>query len=1255
MSQQPPSPETILAAALEIEGVAERLAYVVRASAGHAALRQEVESLLAAHEQAGGFMNPQTLTVPAPVGPVEKPGDRIDRYKLLEQIGEGGFGVVWMAEQEEPVRRRVALKIIKLGMDTKEVVARFEAERQALAMMDHPNIATVFDGGATDIGRPYFVMELVKGVPITEYCDANQLSTRERLELFMQVCHAVQHAHQKGVIHRDLKPSNILVTVMDDRPVPKVIDFGIAKATQARLTEKTIFTRFQQWIGTPAYMSPEQAGLGSLDVDTRSDIYSLGVLLYELLTGRTPFDTQKLLAAGYDAVMRTIREEEPPKPSTRLSTLNKAELSTVAAKRSAEPATLNRLVHGDLDWIVMKALEKDRKRRYATPNDMVRDMELHLRNEPVSAVAPSALYSLQKLLRRHKAGLATATALVLILVLGAAASLWQALRANREASEATHQRNVANKEATRANSLLQETERSRVELESALYRSQVGLACEAWEKADVGEALKLLESCPARLRGWEWNYLRRLCKTELLSFDARTTDSGDQDPQNSDTLDGQLVFSRDGRRLCVANEVWGSAVFDSGSGQRVVSVSTNLDAGRFSEDGSTYFRPPHSGAPAQIVELASGAPRSVPAPLAYNWIPAVRSMNAEWLARLTNSIVEVSSLRNPAGARTFSISPDSRLSPVAMSRDGRWLIAGAFIEMPGAKVPPSRQQGYEVWDTETGKLCFRIHAVTAVFEFDETHLQLAVFDDANGTVELWGLGNSQRRFLKPVSIRPGLMRNPAFSPDGGRLAVISLRQKPQDNTREVLVLNTTDGEEVFSMQADNEAGHGDRLAVAYNSKYGGLGVGYGVTSAAFSPDGRTLALGVMDRTVQLVECEAPFRRQVLQGHRSAVCAVAFSPDGKRLASMDRRGGIRIWDVAGPPRASLNEQSKSLDRLDWCEKFCVSRDGGLVVWLGKHQVAEDECRLNAMNLRTAERKDVSILWTGDDLRCLMAVDEFRIATAQGVWDVSRSNWVAQFSGGEDIAVSRDGRLVAGQAGGFVRVWDAARDTEVGQEYPTEAGSFVGPFPPHDGSAFFAFSPDSRLLAVVTNTNSITVHRLGIDGDSPAEVCRIRGEYPICFGLRGDWLLARRFGGGFLKADTRTGAVQGEFQREVTGDPSNHQRVGWEISPNGRLAVWYDKRAARVISLETGQILFDVGGSLGITWASFSPDGSRLAGPGADDQIRLWDVAAAKAVAKLPVRGWFARFSSDGSRLVVISPEGELSVLDGSPLEAKESSR
>src|SRR5215467_292761 len=298
----------------------------------------------------------------------EKPGDRIGRYRLLQEIGHGGCGVVYMAEQEEPVRRRVALKVIKLGMDTKQVVARFEAERQALALMDHPNIAKVLDAGATEAGRPYFVMELVRGIRITDYCDQNKLPTGDRLKLFIQVCQAIQHAHQKGIIHRDIKPSNILVTLHDGVPVPKVIDFGIAKATQGRLTNQTLFTAFEQFIGTPAYMSPEQAEMSGLDVDTRSDIYSLGVLLYELLTGKTPFDVRELMSQGIDAMRRTIREQEPSKPSTKLATLKGEELTTTAKRRSVETAKLLHQVKGDLDWIVMNCLEKDRPPSSAPPN-----------------------------------------------------------------------------------------------------------------------------------------------------------------------------------------------------------------------------------------------------------------------------------------------------------------------------------------------------------------------------------------------------------------------------------------------------------------------------------------------------------------------------------------------------------------------------------------------------------------------------------------------------------------------------------------------------------------------------------------------------------------------------------------------------------------------------------------------------------------------------------------------------------------------
>jgi serine/threonine protein kinase len=365
------------------------------------------------------------------VKPFEGPGTVIGPYKLLEHIGEGGFGVVFMAEQQRPVRRKVAVKVLKPGMDTKQVVARFEAERQALALMDHPHIAHVLDAGATDTGRPYFVMELIRGVPITQFCDDKRLTPRERLELFVTVCQAVQHAHRKGIIHRDLKPSNVLVTLLDGTPVVKVIDFGIAKALgQERLTDRTLFTGFAQLMGTPLYMSPEQAAMSGQDVDTRTDIYGLGVLLYELLTGTTPFDRERLKAASYEEIFRIIREEEPAKPSTRISTLAQG-ATTVSANRKSEPRRLSQLFRGELDWIVMKALEKDRNRRYETASSFAADVQRYLHDEPVQAYPPSAGYRLRKFVRKYWVPMTLAAAFALLLVAGVVASAWQAVRATR--------------------------------------------------------------------------------------------------------------------------------------------------------------------------------------------------------------------------------------------------------------------------------------------------------------------------------------------------------------------------------------------------------------------------------------------------------------------------------------------------------------------------------------------------------------------------------------------------------------------------------------------------------------------------------------------------------------------------------------------------------------------------------------------------------------------------------------------------------
>ena len=493
--------EEILCAALEISEPGQRAAFLDKSCAGNAGLRSALDEMLAAQKDVDEFFGssaPSALGVaPLAGGLIDvssdanlELGEQIGPYKLLERIGEGGCGVVYLAEQVAPVHREVALKLIKLGMDTKNVIARFEAERQALALMDHPNIARVLDAGATESGRPYFVMDMVRGVKITRYCDQECLTTRQRLDLFIRVCHAIQHAHQKGVVHRDIKPSNVLITTLDGMPAPKVIDFGIAKATSGQLLGgNTVFTSYGQFVGTPAYMSPEQAALTGLDVDTRSDIYSLGVLLYELLTGKTPFDQNELLQSGLDEMRRTLREQDPLRPSTRLDSLRAKELTETASRRQVEPRRLKSLVTGDLDWIVMKALEKDRNRRYQTANGLAMDVQRFLNHEPVMARPPSWSYQLQKLVRRNRTTFAATILAILALILGFGTSTWLFIRERKAQREERVLRQEAEARAKIAQAAVRLSRGRFAEADQLVDKLQIPVAEPSLEAAGVFRSL----------------------------------------------------------------------------------------------------------------------------------------------------------------------------------------------------------------------------------------------------------------------------------------------------------------------------------------------------------------------------------------------------------------------------------------------------------------------------------------------------------------------------------------------------------------------------------------------------------------------------------------------------------------------------------------------------------------------------------------------------------------------------------------------
>jgi len=1089
MSEASHETRAVFTAALALSTPAERTRYLDEACRDKPELRQRVEALLRAHEQAAHFLE---VNGPDPDALRESPGTVIGRYKLLEEIGEGAFGRVFMAEQTEPVNRKVALKIIKAGMDTREVIARFEAERQALALMDHPNIARVLDAGATETGRPYFVMELVRGIPITAYCEQQKLSTAERLKLFMRVCHAVQHAHQKGIIHRDLKPNNILVTLIDGEAVPKVIDFGIAKALGQKLTEKTLFTGFQQMVGTPAYMSPEQAALSGVDVDTRSDIYSLGVLLYELLTGVTPFDQETFRKAALDEIRRLIRETEPPKPSTRLTQLARSQKSEVRSQKWKE-------VRGDLDWIVMKCLEKDRARRYETANSLADDIERHLKLEPVNAAAPSALYQVGKFIRRHKAGLATAIALVLLLAAGAAISTWQAVRATRAEHEQSRLREAA--------------ETARQQVEARAYASDMSLAAySANSGGDLGSVQYLLarwrHSQPDR-RGWEWYYLNGFCHRESLTIAAHS---------NGVTC---VAWSPDGSRLASAGRDGLVKIWDPSTGRRIAELCGHTDVvlcvawspdGRqlasSSDDRTVRVWDPYT---AKAVLTLTGHKKPVrgvawsrdgkrlasvsPDRTARIWDAAT---GTEVLVVPTDALLRGASW-NADGTRlavcsdTTTIILDTitgrRLSSydqgmtVSWSPDGKWLARGGF---GGAVL-------FRDAATHTNEVFLGFHGDTVMcvaWSPDGTRLATA----GAGFVELWDAQKTGA--IRSFRGHAGPVRSISWRPDGKQIASAGI-----DGTVKVWEVDRDDPRLIIKTQPSQ------------------------VISLAWNPNGKQLASGTsvgfgpVDAPVRIWDLASAREPIILYGHTNWVWQVVWNPAGTRLASGGGEGRIKIWEATtGRELSSVQASTGVLDdpldvrSLAWSPDgkrlASVAQDSCLKVWdadtmalltvldlqgMSAFAVAwSPDGRQLAIGLASMKAGDIQILdpttgkvqrvlhghraavrslaWNQDSRRLASASDD----TTAKVWDTQTSTEIHTLLGHSNpvrsVAWSPDGtRLATGSWDHTVKIWDTATGEEV-----CSLTESVRNAPALGAVSAVAWSPDGNRIASSDQGGTILIH-------------------------------------------------------------------------------------------------------------------------------------------------------------------------------------